>query len=253
MEASVSDADMEASVSDEKIQGADDDYSVSVEEVTDEDVHDNTPADVQTANSRYNLRQHRTPTFGSYTKPQKLNVSQMSAAKLSFDDIRKGYNPSIDDLQAIAYNFLNEQLHQSHTQMTAKRGIKKHGDWAIEALLKELAQLEDMNTFEPQQAQKLTHQQRIEALRIINLIKEKRDNTLKGRTCVDGRPQREYISKEQAASPTVSTEALLCTLVVDAHQDRYVATADIKGAYLHAEMDDYVLVKLDGCGCFFVS
>ena len=170
----------------------------------------------------------------------------MSAAKLSFDDIRKGYNPSIDDLQAIAYNFLNEQLHQSHTQMTAKRGIKKHGDRAIEALLKELAQLEDMNTFEPQQAQKLTHQQRIEALRIINLIKEKRDNTLKGRTCVDGRPQREYISKEQAASPTVSTEALLCTLVVDAHQDRYVATADIKGAYLHAEMDDYVLVKLDG-------
>mmetsp|Transcript_26617 Transcript_26617/g.41320 ORF Transcript_26617/g.41320 Transcript_26617/m.41320 type:complete len:590 (+) Transcript_26617:1688-3457(+) len=170
----------------------------------------------------------------------------MSANKLSFDDTRKGHSPTMDNLQAIAYNFLNEHLHQSHTQMSAKTGIKKHGERAIEALLKELAQLEDMNTFEPQHAQKLTREQRSEALRIINLIKEKRDDSLKGRTCVDGRPQRQYISKEEAASPTVSTEALLCTLVVDAHENRYVATADIKGAYLHTEMDDYVLVKLDG-------
>jgi len=126
------------------------------------------------------------------------------------------------------------------------KGIRLRGNRAIEALLKELAQLEDMNTFEPLQAQKLSRVQPTEALRVINLIKEKRDNSLKGRTCVDGRPQRKYISKEQAASPTVSTEAILCTLVVDAHENRYVATADVKGAYLHAEIDDYVILKLDG-------
>jgi len=34
-------------------------------------------------------------------------------------------------------------------------------------------------------------------------------------------------------------------LVVDAHENRYVATADVKGAYLHAEIDDYVILKLD--------
>ena len=203
-------------------------------------------ADKPATHTQYNLRQHREPTFGSYTKPQKLNVSQIKAAKLSFDDIRQGYNPSLDDLQAISYNFMNEYLHHSHTQMSAKKGIRLHGNRAIEALLKELAQLEDMNTFEPLQAHKLSRVQRTEALRVINLIKEKRDNSLKGRTCVDGRPQRKYISKEQAASPTVSTEALLCTLVVDAHEDRYVATADVKGAYLHAEIDDYVILKLDG-------
>ena len=47
----------------------------------------------------------------------------------------------------------------NHTQMTAKKGIRKDGDRAIEALLKELAQLEDMHTFEPEHAQKLTRKQ----------------------------------------------------------------------------------------------
>ena len=83
-------------------------------------------------------------------------------------------------------------------------------------------------------------------LRLINLIKEKRDKSLKGRTCVDGRPQREYINKEDASSPTVSNKAFMLCLIAAAHEGRDVATADVRGAYLHAEMDDFVVVKLQG-------
>jgi len=40
---------------------------------------------------------------------------------------------------------------------------------------------------------------------------------------------------------TGSTEALLCTLVIDVHEDRYVDTVDVKGADLHAEIDDNIM------------
>jgi len=56
----------------------------------------------------------------------------------------------------------------------------------------------------------------------------------------------ESILVKKKTYSTVSTEALLYTLVTDAHEDRYVATADVKGAYIHAEIDKYVLLRLDG-------
>ena len=69
---------------------------------------------------------------------------------------------------------------------------------------------------------------------------------LKGRSCVDRRPQQSYISKEEAASPTTALESLLITLLIDAWEERDVATADVVRAYLNAYMEDFVIVKLVG-------
>ena len=74
--------------------------------------------------------------------------------------------------------------------MTAKAGIKKHGQAAVAALMSEFAQLEDRTVYEIVDAAKLTKRQRKMALRAINLIKEKRDGKIKGRTVADGRAQR---------------------------------------------------------------
>ena len=63
---------------------------------------------------------------------------------------------------------------------------------------------------------------------------------------MDGRLQRAYISKEEAASPTTSLDSLLITLLIDAWEKRDVATADVVGAYLNAYMEDFVIVKLVG-------
>jgi hypothetical protein len=84
------------------------------------------------------------------------------------------------------------------------------------------------------------------ALRAINLIKEKRDGRLKGRTVADGRPQRSLYTKYETASPTVSTDALMLSIMIDAHEGRDVATADVAGAYLKADMDDFVIMKFTG-------
>ena len=75
-------------------------------------------------------------------------------------------------------------------QMSATAGIRKHGDTARAALLKEAVQLMDEDVFHPFDARNMTEQERIlvlkEALRAVNLIKEKRNGILKGRTCADG-------------------------------------------------------------------
>ena len=131
-------------------------------------------------------------------------------------------------------------------QMTAKAGIKKHGKAAEAALMREFAQLEELDVYEPVSANSLTREQRTGALRAINLIKEKRDGRLKGRTVADGRPQRSLYDKSQTASPTVSTDALMLSIMIDAHEGRDVATADVAGAYLKADMDDFVVMKFTG-------
>ena len=92
----------------------------------------------------------------------------------------------------------------------------------------------------------MSRKQKILVLRAINLIKEKRCEKLKGRTFSDGSAQRRLYTTEETASTTISNDALLMTMLIDAWEDRDVATADVGGAYLHADMDEYMLLKLDG-------
>ena len=133
------------------------------------------------------------------------------------------------------------------TQMTAKAGNKRFGDSARQAMREEFKQLDEKVVFEPMNPNDITADIRKQALRCVNLIKEKRCGKIKGRTCADGRPQRELYNKEQTSSPTaVSSDAIMLTLVVDALERRDVATADIAGAYLNADVDDFVLMKLEG-------
>ena len=133
------------------------------------------------------------------------------------------------------------------TQMvTAQAGIKEHGKAAEAALMKEFAQMEELSVYESVDPKTLTSEQRRGALRAINLLKEKLDGTLKGRTVADGRPQRSLYDRSETASPTVAKGALMLSILMDAHEGRDVATADVAGAYLKAYMDDYVLMKFTG-------
>jgi hypothetical protein len=132
------------------------------------------------------------------------------------------------------------------TQMSAAAGIKIYGQPAVDAILKEFCQLHDKGVFSPHHASSLTHEQRKGSLRAVNLIKEKRTGEIKGRTCADGSVQRDLFSKAETTSPTVSTDALMYTMVIDAKERRDVATADVVGAYLNADMDTFTLMKLTG-------
>ena len=132
------------------------------------------------------------------------------------------------------------------TQMSAKAGLKKYGRKAEEALMAEFSQLEDLEVYEPLDPTQLDRAQKKSALRAINLIKEKRCGRLKGHTVADGRPQKGLYKKSETASPTVSTDALMVSIIVDAFERRDVATADIAGAYLKAYMKDFTIMKFTG-------
>ena len=132
------------------------------------------------------------------------------------------------------------------TQMSARAGIRRFGDAARDAMRREFQQLDNKGVFDPIRADALSPATRKQALRCINIIKEKRDGKIKGRTCADGRPQRLLYDKADTSSPTASSDAIMLTLMVDAIERRDVATADVAGAYLNAEMDDFVLMKLTG-------
>lgn len=153
---------------------------------------------------------------------------------------------SIHDMTMEAlHKKINEILLVTH-QMSAKQGVKHFGDRAIEALIQEFSQLDDKGTFDPMSFKDLTYQQRKDALRAIALIKEKRDLRIKGRTVADGRPQRKHTSPEEVWSPTVSQEGMFLSLAIDAKERRHVAICDVEGAYLHADMDEFVVMVFEG-------
>jgi hypothetical protein len=143
------------------------------------------------------------------------------------------------------YSFMVEFAYML-TQMTARAGISKHDKAAEAALMAEFTQLEDLSVYEPINPAALTKKQRQAALRALNLIKEKLDGRLKGRTVADGRPQRPIYDKSAATSPTVSTDLLMLSIVVDAREGKDVTTADVVGVYLKAYMDEFVVIEFTG-------
>ena len=69
-------------------------------------------------------------------------------------------------------------------------------------------------------------------------LKLKRDGKVKGRTVAGGNKQRDYISKEDASSPTVATESVLLSCIIDAHENRDVAVIDIPNAFVQTKISD---------------
>jgi hypothetical protein len=127
-----------------------------------------------------------------------------------------------------------------------KKGIKIFGTKGVDAVMKELQQLHDRNVMEPKSGNTLTQKDKNSALQYLMFLKQKRNGTIKGRGCADGRKQRAYTSKEDASSPTVTIESVFLSCVIDAMEGRDVATVDIPGAFMQADMDDVVHMKLEG-------
>ena len=101
--------------------------------------------------------------------------------------------------------------------------------------------------FEPKTvAPQLCPEQRKDALQYLMFLKQKRSGTIKGRGCADGRRQRATTTKEEASSPTVAIESVMLPCVIHAKEGRDVATVDIPAAFMQADMEDIVHMKLEG-------
>jgi hypothetical protein len=129
------------------------------------------------------------------------------------------------------------------------KGLKTFGDRGKEAAQKEMKQLHDRVVFEPILIADMTPQERKRAMESLIFLTEKRDGTVKARTCANGSTQREYIPREEASSPTAATEAILITGVIDAKQGRDVMTLDIPNAFVQTpipEREEKIIMKIRG-------
>jgi hypothetical protein len=81
---------------------------------------------------------------------------------------------------------------------------------------------------------------------------EKRDNSVKGRMVYNGKPTREWLLQEDAASPTAALESIMITGVIKAKEERDIMTCDIPNAFIQALLpkkdpgEDRVVMKITG-------
>jgi hypothetical protein len=111
-------------------------------------------------------------------------------------------------------------------------------------MMKEMQQLHDKKAFHPVKYINLDGRQRSKIIRSHMFLKQKRDGKLKLRLVANGSMQ-ERSTSTYVSSPTVSTEALLITIAIEAYERRKVVHVDIDGAYIHADMEGEVIVDLD--------
>lgn len=75
----------------------------------------------------------------------------------------------------------------------------------------------------------------LNALMYLMFLKKNITRKIKARGCADGRPQQEYIGKEEASSPTVSIYALFSSCAINPIKKIQVMKCDIPGAFLQPD------------------
>ena len=91
--------------------------------------------------------------------------------------------------------------------------------------------------FQPVDPSKLTPTERKKAMHSLIFLQEKNSNEVKARTCADSWKQRIYSNKEDNKSPTAATESIMLTAVIEAKEERDVATIDIPNAFIQTSVD----------------
>jgi hypothetical protein len=134
--------------------------------------------------------------------------------------------------------------------ITVSKALKKMPRQALREMYRELRQMVDKSVWNPVQRRRLSSKQLRSVIRSSMFLKEKflpsgDFDKLKARLVAGGDMQDKSIY-DDISSPTVSTQAAFMVAGIAAQEGRHVATVDITGAYLNANMGEHeVLMRLD--------
>ena len=106
-----------------------------------------------------------------------------------------------------------------------KKGIELFGEKSDSAIVKELTQIHELETYEPILASDLSWEEKNKSLESLLFIIEKRNGYIKVRKVSDGSKHHMYDGYEKAdgSSPMVATDSSFFTGVLDACEGREVA------------------------------
>ena len=134
--------------------------------------------------------------------------------------------------------------------ITVSKALKKMPRQALREMYRELRQMVDKSVWDPVQRRRLSSKQLRSVIRSSMFLKEKflpsgDFDKLKARLVAGGDMQDKSIY-DDISSPTVSTQAAFMVAGIAAQEGRHVATVDITGAYLNANMGEHeVFMRLD--------
>ena len=135
------------------------------------------------------------------------------------------------------------------TQLSLKAALKEWGADATKAAYSEAKQLHWRDSFKPVHRKELTADQRKQILESHMFIVKKKDGTVKAREVAGGNKQRDFVSKEDASSPTAATESVLLSCAIDARENRQSAVLDIPNAFIQTRVErekDKAIVRIRG-------
>jgi hypothetical protein len=175
--------------------------------------------------------------------PQRLSLHQSHLQAASNQEVEYSFENA--KIIALVMTEMNHGVsvkqvkkgHQFVQTYSLTKGLKKFGNAGHNAAFNEIKQLHDRIVFEPIHLSDLTDQERKRAMESLIFLVEKRDGRVKGRACANGSTQRDYMDREDAASPTAATESILITALIDAKQKRDVMTADIPNAFVQTDIE----------------
>ena len=108
-------------------------------------------------------------------------IIRQSGAKAKDKSVKRALRIKMKDTFRKVVGIVMSHLAKSeYADVPMRKGLERFGEKAVEAVLKEFAQLDDSNSFEPHHAHLLTKDQKKDALILINLLKNKDAEKSKG-------------------------------------------------------------------------
>ena len=151
---------------------------------------------------------------------------------------RESHPPERLTYSMVQARSLSEKIHSCFVETYSLHGgLKKFGDRGYASALKEIGQMHGRGGLQPTHLRDLTDEEARRALEAVTIMLEKKDGTVKTRTCANGSVQKNWMTKEDVTSPTAATESVILTAAVDAKEKRFVATADIPNAFIQTGIE----------------
>jgi hypothetical protein len=153
------------------------------------------------------------------------------------------------------YNWMltKTNLHNKYAlfeTFSLKKGLEEFGDKGYDAAFNKIWQLHERAVFKPVNVSELIALEQKREMESLIFLVEKKDGIIKARACSKGSTQREYINKDDYASPSVATESILLTAAIKAKEGRDVMTSDNSNAFVQTNMEvdgkEKIMMKIWG-------
>jgi hypothetical protein len=185
-------------------------------------------------------------------QPRRLGQERKAAQKYAPSMSGKSYaymQLGLLFLQDMWYKYSSKVVEMVMTQLSLKAALKQWGKDAKAAVEAEAKQLYWRNSFRPVHWKDVNEERHKQILEMHVFVKKKRMGQIKARKVAGGNKQRDFISKENASSPTVATESVLLTSLVDGQETCDVAIVDIPNAFIQTVVEnneDKVVMRIRG-------